>query len=79
MSLFGSALGEDFDPVQSDVDFVVEFQPCTPNKHYERYFGLLEAIEALLARRVDLVEAQALSNPYFISAVEDTQVPIYAA
>lgn len=33
LALFGSALGEDFDPERSDLDFLVEFQPLPPGEH----------------------------------------------
>ena len=79
LDLFGSAADGSFDPASSDLDFLVEFQPCSPSEHYERYFGLLERLEELFGRRIDLVEVSAMRNPYFIRGVNQSRTPIYAA
>lgn len=79
LELFGSAATGDFDDKTSDLDFLVEFISCSPQEHYDRYFGLVEDLEALFARHVDLVEARALRNPYFIREVEESRERIYAA
>jgi hypothetical protein len=57
----------------------VEFLSCTASEHYERYFGLIEDLERLFAKQVDLVEAGAVRNPYFLKALNDTRQHIYAA
>jgi len=79
LELFGSATNDDFNLASSDLDFLVLFQPCAPSEHYDRYFGLLESLEKLFGRRVDLVEADAMRNQYFIRRVNETRKPIYAA
>lgn len=79
LALFGSALREDFDPDTSDLDFAVEFQPMTPQEHAEAYFGLLEDLERLFGRRVDLVEIGAIRNPYLRREIEAGQETLYAA
>ncbi len=79
LELFGSATGKAFNPQDSDLDFLVVFQPCPPSDHYERYFGLVEALESLFGRPVDLVEAEAMRNPYFIRRVNESRTPVYAA
>jgi hypothetical protein len=48
-------------------------------EHYERYFGLLESLQELFARHVDLVEIGAMRNPYFIRRVNESRKLIYAA
>ena len=79
LALFGSALRDDFDPDRSDLDLCVVFQPMPPNEHAESYFGLLEDLEALFARRVDLVEIGAVRNPYLRREIEAGQETVYAA
>jgi predicted nucleotidyltransferase len=79
LDLFGSAAAADFDPARSDVDFVVEFYPRERLGFDDAYFRLHAALEALLARRVDLVERGAIRNPYFRRSVDDTKVGLYAA
>ena len=77
LSLFGSATGEEFEPGRSDVDVLVEFQALSPTEHAERYFGLADDLEQLLGGKVDLVEPEALHNPYFRKSVEASQVVLY--
>lgn len=79
LALFGSALRDDFDSGNSDLDFAVEFQPMTPHEHAEAYFGLLEDLESLFARRVDLVEIGAVRNPYLRQEIEASQETLYGA
>lgn len=79
LSLFGSAARGDFDPRRSDVDLLVEFEPMTPAQHADAYFGLLEDAEALFGLPVDLVELQALRNPYIRERVEATREVVYGA
>jgi predicted nucleotidyltransferase len=79
LEVFGSAADESFDPKRSDVDFLVVFEPCTPSEHYDRYFGLVESLEALFQRHVDLVEANAMRNPYFMRRVNECRALVYAA
>jgi hypothetical protein len=79
LELFGSAAREDFDPAGSDFDFLVEFGESSPAAHADAYFGLLEALERLFSRSVDLVERRAIRNPFFLGTVERTRVTVYAA
>jgi len=79
LALFGSALREDFDPARSDLDFLVEFEPLPTGTYADTYFGLVEALEQLFERRVDLVEAGAVRNPYIRREIEAHQETLYAA
>jgi predicted nucleotidyltransferase len=79
LELFGSGAGQDFDPDRSDLDFLVTFEPCSPAEHYERYFGLLEVLEECFARKVDLVEEGAVTNPYLLKRINESRVRLYAA
>jgi len=79
IELFGSATGTDFDAARSDLDFLVTFQELGPDQYADAYFGLLEDLEALFQRPVDLVVDSAVCNPYFRQAVESTRTLIYAA
>ncbi len=64
LEVFGSAADGTFDPARSDLDFLVEYEPLSPGEHYEAYFGLWEALEALFQRKVDLVEPHTMRNPF---------------
>ena len=61
LEIFGSAArGLDFDPARSDADFLVEFAPDSPLSPLGQFFDLAADLEALLGRRVDLVERGAV-------------------
>jgi predicted nucleotidyltransferase len=80
LEVFGSALEEKrFDDERSDLDFLVEFLPLQAGEHADAYFGLLEALEHLFGRGVDLVMTQAIKNPYFLEKINQARVSLYAA
>jgi predicted nucleotidyltransferase len=79
LDLFGSAATERFRPQASDIDLLVEFEPDSPMGPFSQYMGFLEEVKALFGRDVDLVEAQAMKNPYLIRAVNATRISLYAA
>jgi len=79
LAVFGSALREDFDSQQSDLDFLVEFQPLPPGSYADAYFGLMEGLETLFRRSVDLVVESAIKNPYFLKSVQQSKQWLYAA
>jgi|SRR5690349_14279610 len=79
LDLFGSATRDDFDSARSDLDFVVEFKDLPPKEYYDAFWGLLEGLEALFDRRIDLVVRRAMRNPYFIERVEQTRIPLFHA
>lgn len=79
LELFGSAAAGEDRPGESDLDFLVEFEPLPSGAYADTYFGLLEALERLFGRPVDLVAASAIRNPYFRASVERTKTLLYAA
>jgi predicted nucleotidyltransferase len=79
LDLFGSAAGEEFEPTRSDVDFLVEFQPMAPRQHADAFFGLLEDLENLFGRHVDLLEPEPIENPYLWSSITESRQLVYAA
>ena len=77
LSIFGSALRDDFNP-ESDLDFLVSFEPGTP-LDIDRLLDMKEELEARLGRSVDLVEKEALRNPWRKREILRTREVIYAA
>ena len=77
--MFGSASSGHYLPEGSDLDFLVEFQPLPAGVYADTYFGLLEALEELFERPVDLVVGSTIKNPYFRLSVEATRTPVYEA
>jgi len=80
LEVFGSALTDrGFHAERSDIDFLVEFLPLKQGEYADSYFGLLEALEELFDRHVDLVMTGAIKNPYFLESVNRNRTVLYAA
>jgi predicted nucleotidyltransferase len=79
LDLIGSALRDDFNQAESDLDFVVEFNDFTVENAADRYLGLMIDLEDLFHRKIDLVSYRAIQNPYFKKSVDETRVQLYAA
>jgi predicted nucleotidyltransferase len=79
LEIFGSAArAADFDPDTSDVDFLVEFAPETRWPALEQFFGLADALQQLLGRPVDLIEAGAVRNPFVLQGINRSRERVYA-
>jgi len=63
----------------SDVDFLYTFNNETmPELGYaDHYFDLLFSLQNLLNRKVDLVAADRLKNPYFIKSINNDKQKLY--
>lgn len=78
--LFGSAAKGNFDPVKSDLDMAVEFtDDIEPVDYAKNYFSLLEALENLFDKKVELLSLKALKNVIMIEEIENSKVQLYAA
>jgi hypothetical protein len=61
----------------SDIDFLVSFEPMDAEEYAEHYFQLVEGLEAIFQRPVDLLTVNSLKNPYFIEAINRTKQHVY--
>jgi uncharacterized protein len=77
LDLFGSAARQA--EGAADLDLLVEFADLPAGAHADAYFGLLEDLEALLGRPVDLVMASALRNPFLRGSIERSRYLLYVA
>ena len=77
LEVFGSVAVGDFNHEKSDIDFLVDYQLLPPSQHADAYFGLLEDLQSIFGRSVDLVEDKAIDNPYFRASVDETRQPVY--
>lgn len=77
LSLFGSVLREDFNP-KSDLDVLVSFPPTSRVSLFDLVQMKFE-LEGLLHHPVDLVEKEALRNPYRRQEILENSQVIYAA
>ena len=76
-SLFGSILREDFRP-ESDVDVLVTFAPEAQVSLFDLVQMQIE-LEILFGRPVDVVEKDALRNPFRKREILSTAQVVYAA
>lgn len=79
LDAFGSAVGDDFSPGESDVDLLADFGDQDPFRLVDAYFGLLDDLRALLGADVDLVMSDAIKNRYVRAEIERTRRMLYAA
>jgi predicted nucleotidyltransferase len=78
LSLFGSALRDDFGP-QSDIDVLVCFAPGR-FMTFEGFLDMREELSEIFGgRKVDLVEKRLLKNPYRRHEILTTREILYAA
>ncbi len=79
LEIFGSATTDRFDPQHSDLDFLYEFEDLSSPELANQFFGLWEGLEALFGRKVDLVSARSVRNPYFLRKINTQRRVLYAA
>lgn len=79
LDVFGSALRDDFQPGESDIDLLVEFGPMDGYDKAVAYFDLLDELQDLLGVEVDLVMAGAIKNRYIARDIERTRQLLHAA
>lgn len=79
LSLFGS-VAKNTMTATSDIDFLVQFSEEIDVLDYaDNYFSLLEKMENLMGRKVDLVSKKSLKNPALIKEIASSKVDLYAA
>jgi predicted nucleotidyltransferase len=77
LSLFGSVLRDDFSP-SSDVDVLVSFDPAASWTLWD-LMEMKEELEVIFGRPVDMVEKEALRNPWRKRRILSTYEVVYAA
>ena len=73
---FGSVLTDRFGP-DSDVDLIVAFDDMPVEEYADNYFDFKFSLQDILRRPIDLLEQQAIRNPYFMKTVDRTKQLIY--
>lgn len=62
---------------KSDIDLVVDFDKAKIEDYFSNYFDLKYSLEKLLNRDIDLLEEQAIRNPYLKENIDTTKTLIY--
>ena len=76
-ALFGSVLREDF-RLDSDIDVMVSFAP-DGGITFDNRVEMLDELTAIFGRQVDLVEKDAIRNPFRRHDILTTKEVVYAA
>lgn len=74
--VFGSILTSDFND-ESDVDVLVKFGNVDLYHYFENLLNFKESLENLLNREVDILEEQALKNPYLKRSIDRNKLLVY--
>ena len=73
---FGSVLTPNFNS-KSDVDLIVDFKEIDVKDYADNYFDFKFSLQEILNRPVDLLEEQAIKNPYFKEDLNKKKVIVY--
>jgi predicted nucleotidyltransferase len=78
LEVLGSVCTDDFDPSQSDIDFLVEYpEEYEFGPWIKRFFDLQDRLAEAMGRSVDLVMVSALQNRWFKLEANKTRTTIY--
>ncbi len=78
LSIFGSALRDDFDPLDSDIDVLINLAADAQWSLYD-WVDMRDELQRLFARRVDLVSKKGLRNPFRRKSILNSRRVVYAA
>ena len=73
---FGSVLTPNFN-TNSDIDLIVDFMEIDVKDYADNYFDFKFSLQDIFNRPVDLLEEQAIRNPYFKQVVNQTKELVY--
>lgn len=78
LDLVGSAARDDFDPLRSDIDVLVDF-PDGASDLFGSFMGLREDLAAILERPVDVITLRGVRNPLLLESLRRSAIRLYAA
>ena len=73
---FGSVLTPNFN-TNSDIDLIVDFKEIDVKDYADNYFDFKFSLQDIFNRPVDLLEEQAIKNPYFKEGLNKKKVLVY--
>ncbi len=73
---FGSVLTDSFNK-ESDVDLIVDFDPMDVATYADNYYDLKFSLQNIFKRKVDLLEENAIKNPYFRQTLNSSRKVVY--
>jgi predicted nucleotidyltransferase len=72
----GSVLTSQFNS-NSHIDLIFDFKDIDVKDYADNYFDFIFSLQVILNRPVDLLEEQAIKNPYFKKVVNKTKKLVY--
>lgn len=75
---FGSVLNSNFNN-KSDIDFIVQFKEMDIKEYADNYYDLKFSLQDIFKRPIDLLEEQAIKNPYFKQALDQNKELVYGS
>ncbi|MGI8484098.1 MAG: nucleotidyltransferase family protein [Thermomicrobiales bacterium] len=79
LEVFGSVMTDRYNPLTSDVDFLVAFHPVSAFQDFQRYLALKDDLRFLVKSPLDLVMSSALNDGRFRQEANKTRQVIYDA
>ena len=79
LDVFGSAARESDFSDDSDIDLLVEYEAEYGPPNLADFLALREGLEAVLGRKVDLIMAGAVVNPYVLAGIERSREGLYGS
>ncbi|MCF6356260.1 MAG: nucleotidyltransferase domain-containing protein [Draconibacterium sp.] len=76
MYMFGSAASGTIKK-NSDVDILVKFNKMDLYYYFDNLLSLIEKLELIFKRPVDLLEEQAVNNPFLKRSIDKNKILIY--
>lgn len=73
---FGSVLSGRFGN-DSDIDLIVDFKPVDIDLYADNYYDLKFSLQDILQRKIDLLEAKAIKNPFFLKTINKQRQLLY--
>jgi predicted nucleotidyltransferase len=75
---FGSVLGDKFN-FKSDIDLIVDFKDVGVKEYADNYFDFKFSLQEIFNRPIDLLEEQAIKNPYFKKMINESKELVYGS
>jgi len=74
---FGSVLGDNYSPENSDIDLIIELEEMPAIERGENILNFWDAVERIFNKHVDLLTDQPIKNPFLKSEIDKSKRLIY--
>jgi len=74
---FGSSVTDKFDPINSDIDLLVDIENPDPIERGEKLLDLWDKFEAFFNKKIDLLTDSSIRNPILRKSIDNTKILIY--